>query len=78
MASVRCSIQACEKGSRLHQVVNQTLQRQTVHFKEGTGFGTETNRVTLIGKYGSSFPLEVMPKQEIATALLDRILTDCA
>ena len=46
--------------------------------EEGAGFGTETNRVTLIGKDGSSFPLEVMPKQEVATALLDRILTDCA
>ena len=44
---------------------------------EGAGFGTETNRVTLIGKDGSSYPLEVMPKQEVATILLDRILTDC-
>lgn len=46
--------------------------------EDGAGFGTETNRVTLINKDGSSFPLEVMPKEEIATALLDRILTDCA
>ncbi len=45
--------------------------------EEGAGFGTETNRVTLIGKDGSSYPLEVMPKQDVATALLDRILTDC-
>ena len=46
--------------------------------EEGAGFGTETNRVTLIGKDGSSYSLEVMPKQDVATALLDRILTDCA
>ncbi len=45
--------------------------------EEGAGFGTETNRVTLIGKDGSSYPLEVMPKQDAAVALLDRILTDC-
>lgn len=44
---------------------------------EGAGFGTETNRVTLIGKDGSSYPLDVMPKQDVATILLDRILTDC-
>ncbi len=46
--------------------------------EEGAGFGTGTNRVTLIAKDGSSFPLEVMSKQDVATALLDRILTDCA
>ncbi|MXW33747.1 MAG: bifunctional phosphopantothenoylcysteine decarboxylase/phosphopantothenate--cysteine ligase CoaBC [Rhodothermaceae bacterium] len=46
--------------------------------EEGAGFGPGTNRVTLIGKDGSSFPLEVMSKEEVATALLDRILTDCA
>ncbi len=46
--------------------------------EEGAGFGTGTNRVTLIAKDGSSFPLEIMSKQDVATALLDRILTDCA
>ena len=44
---------------------------------EGAGFGTETNRVTLIGKDGSSYPLEVMQKAEVASTLLDNILTNC-
>jgi len=44
--------------------------------EEGAGFGTGTNRVTLIGKDGDSYALEVMPKSEVATALLDRILSD--
>ncbi|MCY4158137.1 MAG: bifunctional phosphopantothenoylcysteine decarboxylase/phosphopantothenate--cysteine ligase CoaBC [Bacteroidetes bacterium] len=46
--------------------------------EKGAGFGTETNRVTLIGKNGSLYPMELMSKPETATALLDRILTDCA
>ncbi len=46
--------------------------------EDGAGFGTGTNRVTLLGKDGSSYPLSVMPKEEVATALLDRVLADCA
>jgi len=46
--------------------------------EEGAGFGTETNRVTLIGKDGSSYPMEIMSKPDVAAALLDRILVDCA
>ena len=46
--------------------------------EDGAGFGTGTNRVTLLGKDGSSYPLSVMPKDEVATALLDRVLADCA
>ena len=46
--------------------------------EDGAGFGTGTNRVTLLGKDGSSYPLSVMPKAEVATALLDRVLADCA
>lgn len=42
--------------------------------EDGAGFGTGTNRVTLLGKDGSSYPLSVMPKKKVARALLDRIL----
>ena len=45
---------------------------------EGAGFGTETNRVTLIGRDGTSHSLNVMPKNQVATALLNQILIDCA
>ena len=44
---------------------------------EGAGFGTETNRVTLIGKNGACYPMETMPKQEVASALLNHILAQC-
>lgn len=44
--------------------------------ENGAGFGTGTNRVTLLGKDGSSHPLSVMPKKQVARALLDQILTD--
>ena len=46
--------------------------------EDGAGFGTGTNRVTLLGKDGSSYPLSVMPKEKVARALLDHILADCA
>ena len=47
--------------------------------EDGAGFGTGTNRVTLLGKDGSSHPLSVMPKTQVARALLDQILADyCA
>ena len=46
--------------------------------EDGAGFGTGTNRVTLLGKDGSSYPLSVMPKNKVARALVDRILIDCA
>lgn len=40
----------------------------------GAGFGTGTNRVTLIGKDGSSHALAAMPKKDVAEAILDRVL----
>lgn len=45
--------------------------------EDGAGFGTGTNRVTLLGKDGSSYPLAVMPKKQVARALLDHVLADC-
>ena len=40
----------------------------------GAGFGTGTNKVTLLSRRGASMALPVMPKRELADALLDRIL----
>ena len=42
----------------------------------GAGFGTGTNRVTLLGKDGFGENLPVMPKRAVAEALLRRILRD--
>ena len=42
--------------------------------EDGAGFGTGTNRVTLIRHDGHTEDLPLMPKQEVAEALLDRIL----
>ena len=42
--------------------------------EEGAGFGAGTNRVTLIHYSGRTEELPLMPKREVAEALLDRIL----
>lgn len=39
----------------------------------GAGFGYDTNRVTILGADGSSEELPLMPKREVADAILDRI-----
>lgn len=44
----------------------------------GEGFGTGTNRVTLLGAGGERIDLPLAPKSEIAHALLDAILPTCA
>jgi phosphopantothenoylcysteine decarboxylase/phosphopantothenate--cysteine ligase len=41
--------------------------------EEGAGFGTTTNRVTLIGRNGKREELPLMAKTEVAEVLLDRI-----
>lgn len=41
--------------------------------EEGAGFGTETNRVTLIGRDGTTETLPRLPKPAVAAALLDRL-----
>ncbi|WP_263784297.1 bifunctional phosphopantothenoylcysteine decarboxylase/phosphopantothenate--cysteine ligase CoaBC [Salinibacter grassmerensis] len=43
--------------------------------EEGAGFGSSTNRVTLLHPDGASEDLPRMPKAEVAEALLDRVLT---
>jgi phosphopantothenoylcysteine decarboxylase/phosphopantothenate--cysteine ligase len=45
---------------------------------EGEGFGTTTNRVTLIARAGTTEPLPLMPKAAVAEAMLDRMLAAAA
>ena len=39
----------------------------------GSGFGTETNRVVLLGGDGGSTPLPLLSKREVAERILDRV-----
>lgn len=39
----------------------------------GAGFGADTNRVTLIGRDGDETALPLLPKREVAEAILDRV-----
>lgn len=41
--------------------------------KEGSGFGTDTNEVTIINKKGGSEHLPLMSKREVADKILDRV-----
>ena len=41
----------------------------------GAGFGVDTNRVTLIARNGASEALPLLPKGEVADAILDRVDT---
>jgi len=43
--------------------------------EEGAGFGPSTNRVTLFSRDGTAEELPLMPKSEVAEAILDRVLT---
>ncbi len=43
--------------------------------EEGAGFGPSTNRVTLLSRDGSTEELPLLPKPEVAEAILDRVLT---
>jgi phosphopantothenoylcysteine decarboxylase/phosphopantothenate--cysteine ligase len=40
---------------------------------EGSGFGSDTNRVVLLARDGSAEHLPLMTKREVADALLDRV-----
>lgn len=44
----------------------------------GSGFGTDTNRVVLIGHDGTTDPWPNLPKEEVAARLVDRIMGDLA
>jgi phosphopantothenoylcysteine decarboxylase/phosphopantothenate--cysteine ligase len=41
--------------------------------EEGSGFGTETNRVTILGADGSREELPLLTKREVADRILDRV-----
>jgi phosphopantothenoylcysteine decarboxylase/phosphopantothenate--cysteine ligase len=41
--------------------------------EEGSGFGTDTNRVSILGASGSRDDLPLLPKREVADRLLDRV-----
>jgi phosphopantothenoylcysteine decarboxylase/phosphopantothenate--cysteine ligase len=41
--------------------------------EEGAGFGVDTNRVTLIARDGREEALPLMPKPDVADAILDRV-----
>jgi phosphopantothenoylcysteine decarboxylase/phosphopantothenate--cysteine ligase len=39
----------------------------------GSGFGTETNRVTILDRAGAADALPLLPKREVADRVLDRV-----
>ena len=41
--------------------------------EEGAGFGVDTNRVTLLMRGGDDERLPLMPKTDVADAILDRV-----
>jgi phosphopantothenoylcysteine decarboxylase/phosphopantothenate--cysteine ligase len=43
--------------------------------EEGAGFGVDTNRVTLLHRDGTEDRLPLMPKTDVADAILDRVAT---
>ncbi|HVX41667.1 MAG TPA: bifunctional phosphopantothenoylcysteine decarboxylase/phosphopantothenate--cysteine ligase CoaBC [Gemmatimonadaceae bacterium] len=43
--------------------------------ESGAGFGVDTNRVTLVARDGTEASLPLMPKTEVADAILDRVET---
>jgi phosphopantothenoylcysteine decarboxylase / phosphopantothenate---cysteine ligase len=69
---------AAETGS-LDRAVEK-LRRKGVDYlvandvaAEGSGFGTDTNRVTILGADGSRDDLPLLSKREVAEAILDRV-----
>jgi phosphopantothenoylcysteine decarboxylase/phosphopantothenate--cysteine ligase len=44
----------------------------------GSGFGTETNRVVLIGRNGETEELPLLPKAEVARRIMDRVAASTA
>ncbi len=42
--------------------------------EEGSGFGTATNRVTLVAADGTEDALPLLPKREVAERILDRVV----
>jgi phosphopantothenoylcysteine decarboxylase/phosphopantothenate--cysteine ligase len=42
--------------------------------EEGSGFGTPTNRVTILAADGTTDALPLLPKREVAERILDRVV----
>jgi phosphopantothenoylcysteine decarboxylase/phosphopantothenate--cysteine ligase len=42
--------------------------------EKGSGFGTETNRVTILAADGSEEALPLLAKREVADRILDRVV----
>jgi phosphopantothenoylcysteine decarboxylase/phosphopantothenate--cysteine ligase len=42
--------------------------------EEGSGFDTDTNRATILDRYGSADSLPLMPKEDLADRILDHLL----
>jgi phosphopantothenoylcysteine decarboxylase/phosphopantothenate--cysteine ligase len=42
--------------------------------RQGSGFGTDTNEVTIINKQGKAEHLPLMPKRDVADLILDRVV----
>lgn len=61
---------ALEKIARKHldMIVLNSLR------DKGAGFGTDTNKVTVISADGAATPLPLMPKADVARAIIDEII----
>jgi phosphopantothenoylcysteine decarboxylase/phosphopantothenate--cysteine ligase len=42
--------------------------------EEGSGFDADTNRATILDRYGSADSLPLMPKEDLADRILDHLL----
>ncbi|MGH2470098.1 MAG: phosphopantothenoylcysteine decarboxylase, partial [Chloroflexota bacterium] len=58
----------------------EKLRRKQLHLiaandvlEEGSGFGTDTNRVLLLGRDGSVEELPLLAKRDVAARILDRV-----
>ncbi len=58
----------------------EKLERKNLDFivgndvmEEGSGFGTDTNRVIIIARGGATEQLPLLSKQEVAAHILDRL-----
>ena len=60
------------KSKNLDMIVGNVVS------EEGSGFGSDTNRVTLFHADGSIEQMPVMAKDQVADALLDRIMLKMA
>ncbi len=63
-------------GNAVRKLKNKGLDLIVVNdlMKQGAGFGSDTNAVTMIDREGKQSELPVMPKLEIARRIIDKIL----